>query len=311
MEEEKSFIPPNVVIQNLSGEGKTINCIYDCNTDTVTVNLPTTVVEVGSIPVCICSKNRSEPLQELIRRIPTRNFFVFVEEDQQKKYLPILQEPNCWLLVWNKNNRGICFARDIAKAVLTEILWKTQFNHFFMIDDDLDVPVIAVLNRNVTPVSMRWEDTEWEIIFQECLSISNALDAAIVAPTSSKDLRFYNAKQVTYVSKEKPLRKTTKAQQLVLMNFRKLKNISYIPSLYRKQSDKKWDSLWKDKEQKDIQEKYFQGEDWGIAKRVKTAFIMVKFGVKEKNLPSQAGTIKQKKQRGKNKVTKKKDKQRA
>jgi len=220
---------------------------YDNKTDTVLITgnyMDFSLVK--SPPLCICTKERP-PTGYFFLDCKDRIKFIVIEEKQYEHYKDkFLTDPTCYFIVLRYNDRGIPFARDMAKAVLSTIL--VNVSSFYMIDDDLLKPNRAQLISD-EPVTkqhkgtMAWkEDINWTHIFTQCESVMADKKALLVAPTASKDMKYYHPTMHNYYNKI--CRPCGTLQQLVLIDINGLKGLSYLPKEYRILPDTIWRKLY-------------------------------------------------------------------
>jgi len=301
----KTYTPPKTqikVIENILTTRK-IDIKYDNLTDTVEITGNILDCVVKSPPLCICTKERANTGYFFLD-CTDRIKFIVIEEKQYEHYnqAKFLNDQTCYFIVLKHNDRGIPFARDMAKVVLSTIL--VNISSFYMIDDDLLKPNRAqiIADEPITDQhkgKMSWmEDITWAHIFTECESVMAAQKALLVAPTSSKDMRFCHPTMHTYINKT--CRPCSTLQQLVLIDINGLKNISYLPKEYRILPDTMWRKLYQFKKASQmIQLAFFQSEDLNFVNNVRaqcganSSQVLLMFAVKvNSKLPSVAGTIK-------------------
>lgn len=201
------------------------------------------------------------------------------------------------LLVLPKNDRGVAFAREISLRFLREIC--PTLHRFYMADDDLCSAFVAEItdgewSKGSTPHkgTMKWKECKWSTLFDTMETLAPKCKATLLAPTCSNDKKYNHATQFP----EKEVRNCTTIQQLVLVNLREGKKLSYLLPDILEWSDTEWKYCigHKAEDNHKIQKRLFQCEDFFISTQVAPAksLVMVRFAVGEMKLVSQAGTVK-------------------
>lgn len=207
---------------------------------------------------------------------------------------------NYVLLVLPHNNRGIPFARELLLRFMVQLQEKAELSHFFMVDDDLKNPVCASVKdgpvtKTSTPHrgSMKWVGCSWDNLLEKMESLSRREQAILLAPTSTNDKQRMLATQVGYFDLE--VRPCSTLQQLVLVNLNKAKELHYLCLEVLNQSEEEWNLCIFNRDEEEIQTKFFQSEDYFICSQVDKKFClsMLRYSMDPIILESQAKTKKQ------------------